>query len=82
MLKRIKHLLPFDARVKRVLPLMRENSSSGETDVTMLDLTALQNKATKGKLPLTGLTMRHLQCTDALKGAGARVVNGKSYDPS
>ena len=56
MLKRIKHLLPFDGRVKLVLPLMRENSSSGVTDDTMLDLTALQNKATKGKLPLTVLT--------------------------
>lgn len=54
MSKRINHLLPFDARVKRVLLLMRENSSSGETDVTILGLTALQNKATKGKLPLTG----------------------------
>lgn len=72
MLKRIKHLLPFDARVKRVLPLMRENSSSGETDDIMPDLTALQNKATKGKLPLIGLSMRHLQRTDALKSAGAK----------
>ena len=63
---------------------MRENSSSGETDDTMLDLTAIQNKATEGKLPFIGLSIRqrHLQCTDALKGAGARVVTGKAYDPS
>ena len=63
---------------------MRENSSSGETDDTMLDLTAIQNKATEGKLPLIGLSIRHrhLQCTDALKGAGAIVVTGKTYDPS
>ena len=42
---------------------------------------ALQNKATKVKLSLIGLTMRHLQCTDAVKGAGARVVTGESYNP-
>ena len=49
---------------------MRENSSSSEeTDDIVLDLTALQNKTTIGKLPLIGLTMRHVQCTDALKGA-------------
>ena len=37
MLKRIKYLLPFGARVKRALPLMREDSF-GETDDTMHDL--------------------------------------------
>lgn len=42
----------------------------------------LQNKATKVKSSLIGLTLRHLQWTDAVKGAGARVVTGESYDPS
>ena len=38
MLKRIKYLLPFGARVRRVLSLIREDSSSGETDDYMHDL--------------------------------------------